>query len=161
MEPLIILIVVFIITLVSAKIIKKVWLYSFAGCLAMSVMLMFTGAGHFLYPDGMALMLPGFIPFKKEVIYLTGIIEIAAAVGLLIPRFRKQTAWLLIIFFIAILPANIHATIHHVNLRTATFDGSGLNYLWFRVPLQILFIVWVYYFGIKEYKRPILSFSYK
>jgi hypothetical protein len=25
------------------------------------------------------------------------------------------------------------------------FDGNGLNYLWFRVPLQILFIVWVYF----------------
>ena len=153
MEPLIILILVFIITLVIVRIIKKAWLYSFAGCTAMSVMLIFTGISHFLYPDGMALMLPGFIPFKKEVIYLTGVIEIAAAAGLLILRLRKHTAWLLIIFFIAILPANIHAAIHHVNLRTATFDGSGLNYLWFRVPLQILFIAWAYYFGIKKYKH--------
>ncbi|HET6766933.1 MAG TPA: hypothetical protein VFH08_06035 [Chitinophagaceae bacterium] len=150
MEPLIILIVVFIITLVSARIIRKDWLYSFAGCVAMSVMLIFTGISHFLFPEGMALMLPGFIPFKKGVIYFTGVIEIAAAAGLLIPRFRKMTAWLLIIFFIAILPANIHAAIHHVNLRTASFDGSGLNYLWFRVPLQIFFIAWVYYFGIKK-----------
>lgn len=98
MEPLIILIVVFIITLVSAKIIRKAWLYSFAGCVAMSVMLIFTGISHFLFSEGMALMLPGFIPFKKEVIYLTGVIEMAAAAGLLIPRFRKMTACLLIIF---------------------------------------------------------------
>lgn len=161
MEPLIILIVVFIITLVSAKIIRKAWLYSFAGFVAMSVMLIFTGISHFLFSEGMALMLPGFIPFKKEVIYLTGVIEMAAAAGLLIPRFRKMTACLLIIFFIAILPANIHAAIHHVNLRTASFDGSGLNYLWFRVPLQIVFIAWVYYFGIKKDKRSGPSYSYK
>ena len=151
MEPLVILIVVFIITLLTTKAIKKVWLYSFAGCVAMSVMLLFTGVSHFLYPEGMALMLPGFIPFKKEVIYLTGVIEIAAAVGILIPRYRKLTAWLLIVFFLAILPANIHAAINHVNLRTATFDGNGVNYLWFRVPLQIFFIAWVYYFGIKKH----------
>lgn len=161
MEPLIILIVVFIITLVSARTIRKVWLYSFAGCVAMSVMLIFTGISHFLFPEGMALMLPDFIPFKKEVIYLTGVIEIAAAAGLLIPRFRRRTAWLLIIFFIAILPANIHAAIHHVNLRTASFDGSGLNYLWFRVPLQIVFIAWVYYFGIKRDKHSFSAYSYK
>ena len=153
MEPLVILIVVFIITLLSAKAIKKVWLYSYAGCVAMSVMLLFTGVSHFLYPEGMALMLPDFIPFKKEVIYLTGVIEIAAAIGLLIPRYRKLTAWLLIIFFLAILPANINAAINHVNLRTATFDGSGVNYLWFRVPLQIFFIAWVYYFGVKKPRR--------
>jgi uncharacterized membrane protein len=127
----------------------------------MSVMLIFTGISHFLFAEGMALMLPGFIPFKKEVIYLTGVIEIAAAAGLLIPRLRKMTAWLLIIFFIAILPANIHAAIHHVNLRTASFDGSGLNYLWFRVPLQILFIGWVYYFGIKKDKHLVPSYSPK
>ena len=161
MEPLITLIVFFIITLVSARMIRKAWLYSFAGCVAMSVMLTFTGISHFLFPEGMALMLPGFVPFKKEVIYLTGVIEMAAAAGLLIPRFRKITAWLLIIFFIAILPANIHAAIHHVNLRTASFDGSGLNYLWFRVPLQILFIAWVYYFGIKKDKHLDPSYSPK
>lgn len=161
MEPLIILIAVFIITLVIVKIIKKMWVYSFAGCMAMSVMLVFTGVSHFLYPDGMALMLPEFIPFKKEVIFLTGVIEIAAAAGLLIPRFRKITAWLLIIFFISILPANIHAAINHVNLRTATFDGSGLNYLWFRVPLQIFFIAWVYYFGIKKDRHSVPSNSHR
>ncbi len=161
MEPLIILIAVFIITLVIVKIIKKMWAYSFAGCMAMSVMLVFTGVSHFLYPDGMALMLPEFIPFKKEVIFLTGVIEIAAAAGLLIPRFRKITAWLLIIFFISILPANIHAAINHVNLRTATFDGSGLNYLWFRVPLQIFFIAWVYYFGIKKDRHSVPSNSHR
>ena len=159
MEPLIILVVVFIITLVTARIIRKARLYSFAGCVAMSVMLIFTGIGHFLFPEGMALMLPGFIPFKKEVIYLTGVIEMAAAAGLLIPRLRTATAWLLIIFFIAILPANIHAAIHHVNLRTASFDGSGLNYLWLRVPLQILFIGWVYYFGIKKDRHSVPSYS--
>jgi uncharacterized membrane protein len=113
-------------------------------------MLLVTAIGHFLYPAGMALMLPDFIPFKKEVIYLTGIIEVAAAIGLLIPRFQKLTAWLLILFFVMILPANIYAAIHHVNLTTATYDGSGLNYLWFRIPLQVLFIAWVYYFAIKN-----------
>ena len=161
MEPLIVLIVAFGITLLTAKLIKRAWLYSFAGCFAMSLMLIFTGIGHFLYPNGMALMLPDFIPYKKELIYLTGVIEIAAAVGLLLPRFRKLTAWSLIIFFIAILPANIYAAYHHVNLKTASLDGSGLDYLWFRVPLQILFIAWVYYFGIKKYKHSIPLYSYK
>lgn len=150
MEPLFILIITFILTLVIVRGIKKRWMYSFAGRLAMSVMLLFTGVGHFMYPDGMALMLPEFIPFKKELIYLTGVIEIAAAAGLLIARLKRLTAWLLIIFFIVILPANINAAIHHVNLKTTAFDGKGPGYLWFRVPLQILFIAWVYYAGIKK-----------
>jgi len=53
-------------------------------------------------------------------------------------------------FFVLILPANIHAAIHHVNLETATNDGNGLNYLWFRIPLQVFYIAWVYFFAVKN-----------
>lgn len=150
MEPLIILVVVFILALLIIRAVKKTWMIAFAGRIAMSVMLLFTALGHFLYPEGMVLMLPDFIPFKKGVIYLTGCIEIAAANGLQIPRFRKLTGRLLILFFIMILPANIYAAIHNVNLKTATYDGSGPGYLWFRIPLQVLFIAWIYFFGIKN-----------
>ena len=150
MALLIVLIAAFACSLVILKIIEHEWKFPLAGRIAMSVMLLLTGIGHFIYPSGMALMLPDFIPFKMEVIYFTGLIEIAAAIGLLIPRIQKLTAWLLIIFLISIFPTNIYAAIHHVNLQTATYDGSGLSYLWFRVPLQILFIGWVYYFGVRK-----------
>ncbi len=149
MVTLIALIASFSCSLVTLRIIKHEWQFQLSGRIAMSVMLLLTGIGHFIYPTGMALMLPDFIPFKLKLIYFTGLIEIAAAIGLLIPRIQKLTAWLLIIFFISIFPANIYAAVHHVNLQTATYDGSGLSYLWFRVPLQILFIGWVYWFGIR------------
>jgi len=96
------------------------------------------------------MMLPDFIPFKAEVVYLTGIIEIAAAIGLFIPNIRIVTAWLLIVFFILILPANIYAAIKHIDYQKATFDGNGPSYLWFRIPLQILFISWAYLSAIKK-----------
>ena len=150
MEPLIILIFTFVLTLFSIRFIKKVWSSGLSGRIALSVMLAFTGISHFIYPEGMTLMMPGFVPFKKELVYITGVIEIAAAAGLLISRYRKITAWLLIIFFIIILPANIHSAINHVNLRTAAYDGKGTGYLWFRIPLQIFFIAWTYYFGIRR-----------
>jgi len=124
----------------------------------MSCMLVFTAIGHFIYTHGMSLMLPSFLPFRHEVIYLTGIIELCAAIGLLIPRLQHLTAWLLIIFFILILPANIHAAINNIDFQTGNNNGQGMAYLWFRVPLQILFIWWTYYFGIrKEVKPKIIS----
>lgn len=150
MAPLIILLSVFVLAAVINRLVKRKWSFLLPGRAAMSAMLIFTGINHFIFTDGMVMMLPDFIPFKKEVIYLTGIIEIAAAAGLLLPRYAKTTAWLLIIFFIAILPANIHAANQHVNLQTASYDGNGPVYLWFRVPLQLFFIGWVYYFGIKK-----------
>jgi uncharacterized membrane protein len=110
----------------------------------MAVMMVFTSIGHFIYTRGMAMMLPSFIPFKKEIVYITGVLEIASAAGLLIPATRTITAWLLIIFFIVLTPANINAAIKHLNMEKGTYDGSGPRYLWFRMPLQVLFIVWVY-----------------
>jgi len=114
----------------------------------MSIMLLFTAIGHFAYSTGMSMMLPRIIPFKKEIVYLTGFIEIAAAIGLLIPQLRHITSILLIIFFIAILPANIHAAINKVDYQKGTNEGNDEKYLWFRIPLQLFFIGWVWYFGM-------------
>lgn len=150
MAPLIVLLVSFIISILALRLAKGKFEFALSGRISMSVMLTFTSIAHFIYTEGMAMMLPEFIPFKTEVIYLTGLIEIAAAVGLLIPRLRTITAWLLILFFVLILPANIYSALEQVNYQSASYDGYSVSYLWFRVPLQILFIVWTYVSAIKK-----------
>lgn len=149
MKPLIVLLLAFFISLFSTKVFRGNYDLYLSGRIAMSVMLVFTAVAHFTFTKGMAMMLPDFIPSKTETVYLTGIIEIVAAIGLFIPNFRVIKAWLLIAFFILILPANIYAAIKHIDYQKGTFDGSDLTYLWFRIPLQILFIVWTYLSAIK------------
>jgi uncharacterized membrane protein len=148
MKPLFILFIAWGIALAAGKMLDHQWPLVFAGNLAMSVMLLFTAIGHFAFSKGMTMMLPAFLPFKKEIIYATGFIEILAAIGLLISSYRHLTAVLLIAFFALILPANIYAAIKKVDYQKGTYQGSGINYLWFRVPLQLFFIAWVWYFGI-------------
>lgn len=145
MKPLIVLLTVSLLILIILKLLNGEFQFSRSARIGMSVMLIFTALGHFLYTDGMAMMIPDGIPYKRELVYITGILEIFGAVGLHIPAFRKVTTWLLIIFFILILPANINASIHQLNYQTGTFDSFGLTYLWFRIPLQLLFIGWVYF----------------
>lgn len=145
MKALLVLLIVFVISSMANKIVKGNFELALSGRIAMSAMLFFTALGHFLFTKGMTMMLPDFVPFKTEMVYLTGVIEVAAAIGLFIPSLRIVTAWLLIAFFLLILPANIHAAINHIDYQQGTFDGNGLLYLWFRVPLQVLFIVWVYF----------------
>ena len=151
MKPFIVLLSVFALSLVSARILRGNFECAWSARAAMSVMLMFTAVAHFIFTEGMAMMLPDFIPRKTEIVYLTGAIEIAAAIGLLIPGLRVVTAWLLILFFILILPANICATIKNVDYQKATLDGNGLSYLWFRIPLQGLYIVWTYLSSIRNH----------
>ncbi|RFS20475.1 hypothetical protein DVR12_18065 [Chitinophaga silvatica] len=149
MKPLFVLLGVFIISLIITFLLNGNPDYKFSGKLALSIMLLFTAIGHFAFTKGMSMMLPDFIPFRVQLIYLTGFIEIAAAIGIFIPALRTITGILLIIFFILILPSNINAAIKHLNYETGTFDGKGLSYLWFRIPFQVLLIIWTYFFVVK------------
>jgi uncharacterized membrane protein len=147
----IVLIVVFVISFVMLKILRKAYHVALAGRIAMSAMLVVAFIGRFKYPEGIAMMLPGFLPYRLEMVYLTGLLELLAAIGILIPRFQVLTGRLLILFFILVLPANIYGAVHHVNIETASFDGPGVEYLWFRIPLQLFFIAWVYVSALRQY----------
>ncbi|SJZ39654.1 Uncharacterized membrane protein [Chitinophaga eiseniae] len=148
MKPIIILISVFTLALLVSRPVMGDWQLILAGNLAMCCMLCFTALGHFLFPKGMVMMIPRVIPFKKAVVYITGVAEIVMGILLLAPSLREMTGWVIIIFFLLIFPANIYAAIKHVDLEKATYSGPGPGYLWFRVPEQLLFIAWVYFFSI-------------
>jgi uncharacterized membrane protein len=125
------------------------WNLAFGGCLSMCLMLCFTAIGHILFTKGMTLMIPPFIPFKTALVIGTGVLEVLLGGALLSPSLRPFAGYALIVFFILILPGNIYAAFRQLDIEKGTFDGPGLNYLRFRVPLQLFFIIWVYYFSIR------------
>ncbi|MGZ3778973.1 MAG: hypothetical protein ACXVAZ_15080, partial [Mucilaginibacter sp.] len=92
MKPLAVLLIVFCIVMPITRVTGGSWDYVLAGNMAMAAMLLFTAAGHFMYGEGLAMMVPEFIPAKRSLIYLTGIIEIIFAIGLLIPDSRRLAA---------------------------------------------------------------------
>lgn len=149
MKPLIVLLIIFIISTGVQKLFLKSANYTLSSRIAMSAMLLFTALGHFLFTEGMSKMIPDFIPQKSTVTILTGILEIILAIGLLLPNYQKITGWVLIIFLLFMLPANIKASLENLNYQTGTYDGKGIGYLWFRIPLQVFFIAWVYFSTIK------------
>ncbi|TGE27951.1 DoxX family protein [Hymenobacter metallicola] len=148
MKPLVVLVTVFGLLAVGSLLLAGHPNYVVAGTGAMAAMLLFTGAAHFAFTRGMMQMLPPFVPARQALVLLTGGLEIAAAGGLLLPSFRTATAWLLLGFFLLILPANIYAARHRLNYQTGTFDGPGPAYLWLRIPLQLLFMAWTWYFAL-------------
>lgn len=148
MKPLVVLLAASVAALFTIYFIKGDWDYVLSGNIGMAAMLLFTAIGHLVYWKGMALMIPGFIPAKKIIVYATGIIEVLFAIGLCIPSTRRLSADLLILFFLLVLPANINAAQKNVDYQTATYEGRGINYLWLRIPMQIFFIIWVAYFGL-------------
>ncbi|MDC8104377.1 MULTISPECIES: DoxX family protein [Chryseobacterium] len=149
MKLLSILFVTFIIALVGTKLFQGQWNFLFSGNLGMAVFILFTGFAHFKFQKGMAMMIPDFIPAKMFWVYATGIIEIAAGIGLMIPSLRETTAILLIIFYVLVFIANINSSRKKVNLFKGDYTGPGMSYLYKeRLPMQIILIAWTWYFGI-------------
>ncbi|MGV3586187.1 MAG: DoxX family membrane protein [Adhaeribacter sp.] len=151
MAPLIVLLVVFAGTWLLSRALKleKLTLAQ-SGRIAMCAMLLFTGTSHFYLIKGMVLTMPDFLPAKEALVYFTGILEILFGIGLLFEPTRRITSLLLLLFLLAVLPANIVATLKHVDIPSATYTGPDVNYLWFRIPLQLFFMAWVYYFGYRR-----------
>lgn len=110
--------------------------------IGLSLFFAFTGLGHFIRTNEMAAMLPPTVPYRVGLIYLTGVLEIMGAIGVWIPTLRKVSGVCLILFLIAVLPANIYSALNHVD-----FGGhqSGPIYLILRVPFQLLVIAWTYF----------------
>lgn len=150
MKPLIVLLLTTSISYLALRFFKHKIDIKLSARIGLSVMLIFTGIGHFIFTHGMSKMIPGFIPFKGEIIYLTALLEFLAAFGIHIQRLRRIASILLIIFFIVLLPANINAAIEGLNYQTGTVDGPGIDYLWFRVPLQVVFVLWTYWSALKK-----------
>lgn len=154
MLPLIVLFAAFLIACALLSLLKYPNRLLLSGRLALAAMLLFTAVGHFVFTKGMAMMIPEMIPNKVGLVYFTGVIEMLAAAAIFIPRYRSLIGWLLIVFFIVVLPSNIYAAINNVNYKTAAYDGKGVSYLWFRISFQLLLIIWTYFFVAQKEKRP-------
>lgn len=149
MKLLSILFITFILALLGTKLFQHEWNFLFSGNLALAVFMVFVGFSHFKFQKGMAMMIPDFFPAKLFLVYFTGFLEIISGIGLFIPGLRELTAWLLILFFVLIFIANIHAAKKNINIFKADFTGPGMKYLYReRIPMQLILIVWTYFFGI-------------
>ena len=110
----------------------------------LAMMLLFTASAHFTaMRHDLARMVPPAIPSPMAMIYFTGVCEILGALGLLVPRTRVAAALALIVLFVALLPANIHAARAGLTLR-----GKPATPLALRVPMQILFIALTAWAGV-------------
>jgi uncharacterized membrane protein len=148
MAPLIVLILTFLVIFAGNKLIGRGRLStSLIGRIALSAMLVVTGIAHFTNTDILVAMMPEAVPLKREMVYFTGVCELAAAVGLLWNKTSRLAAIMLVIFFVMILPANIAGSFKRVELGGMEY---GPVYLWFRVPFQIFLIWWTWYFGIRR-----------
>jgi uncharacterized membrane protein len=103
---------------------------------ALSLMLLFTASAHFTpMKEDLIRMVPTSFPYPRQIIFVTGILELLGAVGLFIPATRAAAGFCLAALFVAMLPANINAASNQIPLR-----GKPPTALWPRVLMQIVYI---------------------
>ena len=108
-----------------------------------ATMFTFTGMGHFVATEAMIEMLPTAVPFPAEVVYASGVLEIALGVLMLVPRLRRPVGWLMIALLVGFLPINVYAA-----FTRAPMGGHawGPSYLLVRIPLQAIIAAWIWWF---------------
>jgi uncharacterized membrane protein len=114
-----------------------------AARVGLATMLCVTASAHFTSMRAdLVRLVPPAVPYPEVMVTFTGVCEILGAIGLLVRRTRRIAAAALIVFLIAVLPANIHAARAGV-----TLGGAAATPLAPRVALQVLFIALVWWTG--------------
>ena len=96
------------------------------------------GILHLASPAGFMKIVPNFVPWPATVIWLTGICEIAGAIGLFIPNLRRAAGIGLALYAICVFPANINHAINQIDV------GALPNSWWYHGPRFLLqpVLVW-------------------
>jgi uncharacterized membrane protein len=150
MAPLIVLIVaVLIFRGLGAWRVRSLASWPAATRAGLAVMFCFTAMAHFTaMRHDLVKMVPPWVPNPELVIYFTGLCEIAGGLGLLFPKTRRIAAVALVLFLIAVFPANMHAAREGVLLR-----GQPAAPLVPRVLMQVLFIALTWWSGFVAARR--------
>jgi len=106
----------------------------------LSLALLSTGVDHLVTPERYLPMMPSFVPFHAGVVLLTGLCELAGAIGLLVPKLRYLAGTMLAIYFVCVFPANIKNAIEGLSV-----EGLPAANWYYWLLFQPLVIWWTLY----------------
>ncbi len=109
------------------------------------------GVLHIARPEPFLAITPDWVPLPATVVLLTGIAEIAGAIGLALPPLRRAAGWGLAAYALCVFPANIHHAVDSVAVGGAVL---GWGYHGPRLLLQPVIIWWALFAaGITRWPR--------
>src|SRR5713226_4711167 len=105
---------------------------------ALAVMFTFTGVSHFTkLKQDMVRMMPAIFPKPLLLVYITGVLELLGALGILLPATRALAGICLILFLLAVFPANMKAAREKILL-----NNKPATALWLGIPNQGV-VIWL------------------
>ena len=106
----------------------------------MGIFYIMVGIKHFQDPSWFVQIVPPILPYKYELVYISGFFEVLLGILLMIPRFQSIAAKGLMALLICVYPANIY-------LAQTNGVALGISPLiaWGRLPFQFVFIGLAYW----------------
>ena len=112
------------------------------GRLLLGAFFLVAGSLHFLRPKPYVSIVPDALPRKREIVYGSGVAELAGGLGVLAGR--RAAGWWLIATLVAVFPANVNMAVNADRFRSVPEP-----LLWARLPVQGLLIAWVWRVAVR------------
>ena len=117
------------------------------GALIVAALFLTSGVLHLVNPGAFLWLMPPWLPLKTELVVISGVMELAAAVGLI---FKQRWAPMLtVITLLAVWPANWWFAIDSLSSNP---DIALIA--WLRLPLQLPLLYWAWKAPVQERKVP-------
>ena len=100
---------------------------------ALAALFVVSGVVHLVRPETFEPLMPGFVPAHREVIYASGVAELACAAGLLHPGTRWLAGWASLAVLLTVYPANFKMAGDALQTDNRRFKAVALA----RLPLQL------------------------
>ena len=106
-----------------------------------SIFYTIVGIKHFIEPDYFLSIIPPYLPFHIELVYISGFFEILFGLMILFPKYRYYGSIGLILLLIAVFPANIYLA---QSKEAQEAIGASQQIAIWRLPMQGI-LIWIAY----------------
>ena len=107
-----------------------------------SIFYVIVGIKHFIEPEYFLSIVPPYLPYHLELVYISGLFEILFCLLILFPKYRYYGAIGLILLLIAVFPANIYLA---QSKEAQEAIGATQEIATWRLPIQGV-LIWIAYF---------------
>jgi uncharacterized membrane protein len=105
----------------------------------------FAGVMHFVKTRWYERIMPPYLPRQRELVYASGVAEIAGGLAAMHPATRRAGSVWSIATLVAVFPANLHMALEPERSEKGIPGGRATLYA--RLPVQLLLIAWAYAAG--------------
>ena len=107
-----------------------------------SIFYTIVGIKHFINPEFFLAIVPPYLPYHIELVYISGFFEILFGIMILFPRYRFYGSIGLILLLLAVFPANIYLA---QSKEAQVAIGASQQIATWRLPIQGLLILTAYW----------------